>query len=44
MSSRKNPERFLLLLALCELMLSTFAVNEIEAGFLGRLSLSTAEE
>src|SRR5262245_62008627 len=44
MSFRRNPERFLLLLALCELMLSTLAVHEIEAGFLGRLSLSTAEE
>src|SRR5712692_7981982 len=44
MSSRGNTERFLLLLALCELILSTFAVNETEAGFLGHFSLSTAEE
>src|SRR5262249_31667646 len=44
MSPRRNTERFLLLLPLCELMLSTFAVNEIEAGFLGRFSLSTVEE
>lgn len=44
MFPRRNTERFLLLLALCELILLMFAVNEIEAGFLGRFSLSTAEE
>src|SRR5882672_8382638 len=44
MSLRGNTQRFLLLLALCQLLLSTFAINETEAGFLGRFSLSTAEQ
>src|SRR5216684_2220828 len=44
MSPGGNTKRFLLLLALCELMLLTLTVNQIEAGFLGRFSLSTAEE
>jgi opacity protein-like surface antigen len=44
MSLRGNTQRFLLLLTLCQLLLSTFAINETEAGFLGRFSLSTAEE
>lgn len=39
-----NTAGFFLLLALCGLILSTVAGNEVEAGFLGRFSLSTAEQ
>src|SRR5262245_5530214 len=39
-----KAERLSLFLVLCELLVSTFGVRESEAHFLGRLSISGAEE
>ena len=41
---RRKTKRFLLLLMCCQLILMVLTVNDIEAGFRGQFSLSTAGE